>query len=235
MRLGIDLGIRGSRGFSPNDLSGTALWLRADSSDITLVSTKVAAWTPKVGAGITVDQSTDANRPTYVASAINGLPAVRGSSTDKFLNVAGMSAPTAATVFLVLTRTTNATTYVISGAGGAFGIIENFTADTLEWFNGSGTDRLTFAGTRTAGAHIAAVTQTNGGALTLYYDGAQVATKGTAGSNLVAVASLIGRPGGVNGTTGDIPEMIVYSSVLSATNRGKVTNYLARRYGITLV
>lgn len=218
----------------PRDISGMVLWYRADLG-VTLNGSDVSAWADQSASGYNAAQGTSAQQPAFVASGQNSMPTLRGHTNASRIDVAGMVAPTAMTLFLVLSRTTLSNKYPLCSDAQSNGIIENFTANTLEWFNGNGTDRITFAETRTAGYHIATATQTNGGALTIYYDGAQAATKATAAANLRAVGFLFGAAGSVtNGTDGDIPELIVFNSVLSAADRAYVHNYLASRYAITI-
>lgn len=230
--LGVGLGAIGRAGtWTPSATSGLIFWLRADTG-VTLVGSNVSAWTDMSSSALSVTQSTDANRPTIVSSDVNGRPGVRGAASAR-LDVSSFPTITAATFLLVLMRTSLASAYMLSGASGNFGIIEGFTGSALEWFSGGGTDRLTFAATPTAGAHVLIATQTNGGALTLYYDGAQVATKPTAGASLVAVQSIFNVTGGTtNGFDGDLLEMLTYSRVLSAGEIAFATAYAKTRYAI---
>lgn len=75
-----------STSFSPADLANLAIWLdAADASTITLDgSSKVSQWSDKSGnarhASAIVNQ-----RPDYLTSGINGMPAVRGDGVDDFM------------------------------------------------------------------------------------------------------------------------------------------------------
>jgi hypothetical protein len=226
VRLGLGIS-RPIRGWEPRLLSGCKLWLRADRG-ITLASTKVSAWTDQSGNGVTVSQGTDANRPTFTSAD----PSVTGTSATTKLAVSGMSAPTAVTYVVVLKRGTNANSYMLAGTNDNMGFIENFTANTIEWFNGGGTDRLTFAGTRTAGFHICTLTQTNGAGIVLYYDGVQAATKGTAAANLLAIGALLNSVSGSNGNNGSIAELIAYDRVLPAAERTRLHDNLKAHWAI---
>jgi hypothetical protein len=220
--------------FVPTDISGCTLWVRPDANRLTLVSsTHVSVVTPIIAGGSSIAQGTDANRPDYVASAVNGQPGIQASAT-KWLTVSSMSAPTATTMFFALSPSSLSQTYHISGNSGGFGIIHRFSGSSLEWFNGSGTDRLTFVSTWTSGAGIATATQTNGSALTLYWNGTQAATKATAGANLVAFEELCNYSALSHGSDGYLLEVLVFNSVLSSTNRSRVHRYLGTRYNITV-
>lgn len=236
MRLGLSprLGdIHNSPAWSPVNVSGAVLWLRSDIGITQVAGPKVSAWSDQSPSGLSASQGADASQPAYVASDINGRPGVRGAAATR-LDLAGMPTLTAATFFLVITPDTLNTAYLLSGGNGVFGIIQHFTGSSLEWFNGSGTDRLTFAASPAAGAHVLGVTQTNGGALTLYYDGVQAATKATAAANIVKIDTFFNVSGGTtNGFNGDLLEVIVLNRVLGATELASATQYLKTEYAIS--
>ena len=70
--------------FSPTDIADLALWIDAsDASTITLDgSNNVEQWDDKSGNGRNLVQATVSLRPGYLASGINGLPAVVGDGID---------------------------------------------------------------------------------------------------------------------------------------------------------
>lgn len=206
MRLGLGSGLRGQRGFAPTDIAGCAIWLRADADRLTLVSsTHVSAWENHSAGAATLAQATDENRPTYVASDVNGHPGVRGGAT-KWLDFANAPTPTAMTLFTAFTRSSLANTYHWANSNSLMGVIENFDGTKLEWFNGA--DRYTLTTSVGAGAHIATVTQVNSGALKGYFDGA-LAFSHTAAVTLKALAVLHNAPTHANGSNGDILELIL--------------------------
>ncbi len=67
----------------------TRLWLDfADTSTLTLASSKLSSVVDKSGNSITYSQSTDANRPDYLSSSTGGLPAIsyNGSTGNYFMD-----------------------------------------------------------------------------------------------------------------------------------------------------
>lgn len=89
--------------FSPLQLPGLALWLRADRG-ITLNGSNVSGWADLSGNGNDVSQSTTASQPPYVASGINGRPAVNFLNPTFLRNTAtnlGIAAGSPYSVFLV--------------------------------------------------------------------------------------------------------------------------------------
>lgn len=74
--------------WSPSSIS-TVLWLdAADASTITKVNGAVSQWNDKSGNGRNVSQATSANRPTYAATGLNGLPTIDWGSTANGKNLA---------------------------------------------------------------------------------------------------------------------------------------------------
>jgi len=100
-----------------------------------------------------------------------------------------------------------------------------------------------------SGLHIFAETQLDGVSGSGYYDGCEVATFVPIGPSLYLM-SLMGGPGdaflagnndplgviisaGLFETTGDLMEVVQYDAQMSAEQIATVSNYLARRYGIS--
>ena len=74
-----------ARTFSPNDISGCALWLDGgDATTLTLSSSNVTQWNDKSGNGFNATQATSTKQPTYNSSG--GLNFTRASnSTTSYL------------------------------------------------------------------------------------------------------------------------------------------------------
>ncbi len=82
--------------FSPTSIPNLALWLdAADASTFTLDgSNNVEQWRDKSGGGRHVNQSTMANRPSYVTGVLNGLPVVRPDGINDWLESDAQTAAT---------------------------------------------------------------------------------------------------------------------------------------------
>jgi hypothetical protein len=63
---------------------GLKLWLEADAG-ITLEGSNVSGWADQSGNGTDAGQTVEANQPTLMANAINGLPAVSFDGVDDFM------------------------------------------------------------------------------------------------------------------------------------------------------
>lgn len=66
-QVGLPWRVNGLRGFAPTQLSGCALWLRADLG-VTLNGSTVSAWANQGTAGGSVSQGTAASQPTWSAT-----------------------------------------------------------------------------------------------------------------------------------------------------------------------
>jgi len=74
-----------SGAFSPNQISGLAVWLdAADDSTVTLNGSTVSEWRDKSGNQRHFAQSTAASQPEYVSGGQNGKSLIR-NATNKFL------------------------------------------------------------------------------------------------------------------------------------------------------
>jgi len=68
--------------FSPANLSGLSLWLKADAG-VTTSGSNVTAWADQSGNGRTV---TLTNSPTFTASSINGKPTIDFNGSTQYVN-----------------------------------------------------------------------------------------------------------------------------------------------------
>jgi hypothetical protein len=199
----------------PTRIPGCVLWLRADLG-VTLVSGKVSAWADQSGMGNHFTQATGADQMAYVAPAYNGHPALRhGDASDHMTAAAFFASGGEMTTFLVFKPSTLGSTYEITGAGGTYGLISNFSVGQVEWFNVGGTgDRYLLKYLPTDALHIATIRQTNGAALQGWWDGVSVF-----GPAVPVRANQgwqrLGYISATNSGNGDKAEWIVYDRALS--------------------
>ncbi len=230
------------------EVSGMALWLRADieaeegTSNSAENGDAVRFWQDQSGNNSDFSQGTSANRPTYATSQINGNPSLQFDGSTSFLNggdimdyVPQTNAWTLYTVFnssaagpgIVLSRALDGTQgnrqYHFGVSGGQFTQVIGGTST-----NGSGTVTNNW---------IIASSVTNTSNTDAYIDGTQEITSGSIGTSSETTDVLVGAR--VSGTetdffTGDIAEIMVYTTAQTATERRDIETYLALKYGITL-
>jgi hypothetical protein len=232
-------------GFDPRSISGLALWLdAADSSTLfqnsdgtvpaTATSDPVGYWGNKVGAGA-FTQSTDSLRPVRNLSFQNNKPAVVGDGVDDWLSAAassiGLSAVTAATGFFVYRSTggVNAWDFGTSLSGNP--TVAGLVYDDF------------FRSIRTPGSFTApsigvtAVTSPASGGRSYRINGAAMPLSDS-GAFVRPTTAYVGGgptfPSGFVSFGGGVCEALVYGTVLSAPEIGRIERYLAAKWGITL-
>lgn len=86
----------------PTDMAGITIWLRADSG-VTQIGDQVSSWVDQKSS-VAYTQSNGVLKPTYVASVINGQPALGNLvNSTVCLDAGDLSAlfPTAATLYII--------------------------------------------------------------------------------------------------------------------------------------
>jgi hypothetical protein len=221
----------GAQVFSPASIAGLSLWLRADLISGVSDGGPVASWNDLSGNARNATQGTGSKQPLLIYNQINGKKIVRFDAVDDALVLPAL-VTTSASVFVVTKATPGS-----SAAYSPFIITESLRICVKL---GSGTDWGTFVGADlSAGETLVFATPalvemtSTPGATFLYRDGVQKAT--TSGASTGAATGSIGDETGVSRfLSGDIAEIVVYNSVLSASDRLLVEKYLGQSYGITI-
>jgi hypothetical protein len=151
---------------------------------------------------------------------------VGNADGKRFMTCTSFAAATSQTILLAFSPSSLASTYLVELTSGA-GLIENFTTGLVEYYNPS--DRYTLASSPSAGVHVLAVSQVNGGALIGYFDGVQSFSHTATATNKTPIA--IGYTAGSNGTNGDILELLVFTSALGASSIIEASDLLLRKWG----
>ena len=218
--------------FKPTSIAGCALWLdAADLTTITQSGGAVSQWNDKSGNGNNAVQATSANQPISGTITQNGLNVL--NLTGKTMTYPTISLTTM-TVFCVY-RQLDFTSYrqpLSVGAfaffyahGGTVGIGRLGATDeaSADWSTyGLNTSAYTIYGGTVS---ISGSTTTN-----LYFNGTNAASN-TVNSSGGVVRYEIGRSELIN--SGYIAEIILYNTVLTATQRQSVESYLAQKWGLT--
>ena len=238
----------------PRDITGCVLWLDgADSSSnsMALSGLLVETWKDKSGGGRDFTASGTA-RPTLTPSAINSRSAVtfNGSSTTMTGNAAAENVIRNLAGYTIFTVVRTAS--VAGGERFAFGVGATILvrtgqqdsrpliagrrlyADALESItDGSGTLTTGTAFIQTAVVNHSAQSLTGVRNGLVFATDATYMTAGTSQNN-DAPTSVGTQGGGTYGFwNGEIAEIIVFNTALSANDRGRVEAYLAQRWGIS--
>ncbi len=226
----------------PIPTTGLVVWLRADAGVTVDASGNVSNWTDLSGTSHHASQSTASARPHLNATALNGAPGVTFNGSSNFLSIpTALSSFGAGVTMLVVAKPTAVINYNrILDFGNGQGVnnlilCRKGTTNTINWIaftpSGSttldGTDLLTLSQYKLfAGAQNAAAAQ-------LFVNGALAASgSGAAPANVALSSNLIGKSNwsGDPLFQGEIAEILVYSRLLSESERQQVENYLNQKY-----
>ena len=223
---------------APGGVSGNLeFWVKAGTGATS------SLWQDQSGNGNNATQATAADQPAVTANQINFNPALVFNGTSDYMNIASN---------LGLGGTGTYETYCVvqqSGSGGqVFLGSQTGTANDIQLatFTGSPT-QVNYWGTGTvligttnlaAGtAYISGYEKAGTGAnqSTIYIDGnvdntGTITLSGGAGNRMIGASYIGAGPPGYF-TNGDIAEMVVYNTALSAANRSKLQSYLSFKYG----
>jgi len=256
-RLSLGLGIQTIRkvgGFSPGNLSGLSLWLKADAG-VSLSGSNVTAWADQSGNGNNGTAKT--GNATKVSNVINGKPVLRFDGTANLITnnffannyntpitIIGVAKASASTV-----RGEQPTARYIAGAtnnGGyetalSFGVNKppNFACNIGISYVG-GTD----IESNPIGENAIAVSTeiNNGSQISFFVNGSSIGSinaSNWSGGNNSTGAFAIGSSITLDEIdnfffVGDIAEIIIYNRAITTTERQQVEGYLANKYAIQL-
>lgn len=208
--------------FSPLSISGLKVWLKADGL-VLADSDPVTTWADQSGNGNDVTQGTAGFKPLYKTNIQNGLPIVRFDGTDDVLT-AGFTI-TYGTIFAVANFNSagNFPAYnglVVTDAGATAG-------DDYLLGDGSGTTNIYNSGTTTVYVNKV-LTYSFSPLLTFKLVSVVDSTP-----NSRTTLNIGNDPAaGSRFWNGDVGEVIIYDTALSATDRGRVENYLNSKWAL---
>lgn len=241
-RIYVTLGPGVRNAFSPLQLPGLLLWLRADQG-IAAASNKVSLWSDLSGKGNHASQSVGTSQPTWVANAINGRPAIDFSAANTFLDTTAANLVPGGTPYSVMVVAKN-------GSGPLFTIRRNTTysatkfQSTNTYVHGDGinpgsnvTVANTTAETQSALAGFKSCHRYYGAGLApdIYLNGTKRPVTG--GTQANEAGTLSGYVLGADGTPGEvwlglIAEVIVTSGAITDAYRTRVEQYQRDFFGV---
>lgn len=218
--------------------NGLTLWFRADAGVTKDGSNNVTAIADQA-AGYTATQTTSGAEPTWVASDINGSPALRFNGTQWLTNaganVTGLNSDmTVITVAMTTAPTAQQYPLYLGANNGTAGIDRGVGYQgSDEFFD---TDGSCVGGLAPATSTFAIESSLLEPGLTnvdFYQNGVSTGTGTLSGAQNLSPGITIGAAtGGSSGWTGDVAEVLVYDHQLSQTELQQVTLYLAAKYGL---
>lgn len=207
--------------FSPQDLPGLEMWLRADQG-IDLNGNYVAQWNDQSGNGHHAASGIDVIRPTLMNDALNGLPAVSFDGADDFLAFPAVS--NLRTAFWILRESPLAEGWPprsLLGYGGGLPFLRGADESFYDPLYGSafvrdGVTRLNFQ----------VINGTTTQVPTVWSLVSLVTTGDVTVDNLTMDLNIYGRT-----WWGEFAEILIFNVPLSDEEVLQVENYLANKYG----
>jgi hypothetical protein len=230
----------GKRSFSPSELSGLFLWLKADAG-VTLSGSNVTAWADQSGNGNNAISPTIP--PTFVSSSINSKPSISFNGDGSWMQIAQNSVGNNGniSIFIVFNyasggiifnkgdaATFEGTVWELTTNNG-FGFVNNDNGNLswnvvpvspttsipllLEGFSSVGVSQLAFNGTNSGSPS---------GANVDFNNISQYIGIGGGGTDGTSAVSLDAR----------IAEIIIYNRQVTSTERQQLEAYLNAKYAI---
>jgi len=224
--------------FSPSDIAGLQIWVKADQITGLADGDSVSTWSDQSGNAHDLTNA-GAVRPIYKTAIQNGLPIVRFNGTSQYLTNSSFGFSTSAfTAFFASSITaTNFPAFLAenNGATGGFVALGGDSGGKMAISKtgiATSSSNLTATGFsdyeyKSAGISAGDIT------VTVYKDGTQGAadlTLTSLSSNTVITVGA-SKTGVTDFLPGDMGEFILYNSQLSDTDRGKVESYLKTKWG----
>lgn len=225
-----------------------ATWFKADTITGLVNGAPVVTWPDASGHGFDATQNSPTRRPTYITGAINGLPVVRFNASNT--NYLAFPRPVADDFTIICvyraSQGVGADTAFYQGAGLVNGEVANTVNDFGTSLNangrllvGTGNPDTSIASTSTTFTdgqpHLVVFSRTRAtGSLALYVDGVSQGSAIGGTQSLTAPAQLVlGAQQTLNNyLTGDIAEVKIYDTALSATDRALEETALRCKYGL---
>ena len=221
-------------GFNPKSISGLYAWYDAADATTITQATGVSSWADKSGNGRTCSQATGANQPAYVLAGQNGKNVIDFASGSKNM-------------------TTNGTAWSLSDNTMFWSFqFPDTAASAASWqlfdFNvvrqlvyGNSTSDFRIANTSTGITPVSRrwyilSIQWNGAATAYRLNQSASTTINPTGFTSGASTQMfMGYNGGSASIRGYIGECITYDSTLTNAQTTTVNNYLAKKWGATIV
>lgn len=243
--------ITGAVGFTPTDLPNLKLWL--DAADISTITKDggdlVSNWADKSGLGNDAVQGVSTNQPLWQSASFGGnnKDSIFFTIND-FLDLGTvLSKFPDHTLFVVVNFGSTATGNVIAerksdGAAATAGVTCYFSAGNLDNWYGDGTNfRITSGGSTVSVGTDYSFNNTyeSGDTLTVQRINGVNETETSGGGTATSIGGTkfkmsVGRTGDVNGQyiTGNVAEIILCSSVITAQEILDTETYINNKYGI---
>lgn len=221
--------------FSPSDISGLRIWYKSDSLSLN-DNDSVTTWTDSSGNANNATEAT--NPPIYKTNIINSKPVVRFDGTNDVLNFSNMTVTAFTLSAVVISRATHSYEGIFQCLSDSLGFVVLINGTGQYWGHRSGSGWIDDGTTIfTTGTPVIVTYSFAGGSKTtaanyrMHKNSTEVSTTllNTIGGS--DSANAIGRESTTFAQV-DIPEILVYNSALSDSDRSNVVSYLNTKYAV---
>lgn len=222
--------------FSPTDIAGLTVWLKADTglfqdtaktTPASSASDPIGAWADQSGLGHDLFQATSGKRPTLNLAVINGRNVVHATAASDQALQATFTRGQPHTIIVVI-GASSANNYVADGMTNNTGVLQ-LASGTV--FRAAAFTALNLTVTDTSAPAIVGAKFNNTSSTVTH--GALSAT-GPAGALNAGGLTLFNAGDQTSAPfNGDIAEVICYDTAISDVNYNLVTGYLATRFALT--
>jgi hypothetical protein len=227
-------------------LSGLKMWLKADAG-VNKSGNFVAEWVDQAGNAANARQIDPARQPLFIASAVNGKPAVQFDGSNDFMEftlpISGLSEMT---IIVVNSNKSelDASIYGSYRSSIFWGDQRSTTVSAVYLTPLSPEIQFRFGGTTAYGKYVRPVKMNTRWSATtavkqsgnerLYVNGTQVLSLSGKPPVLSGVPNLgnLGRGFNAVGFVGQIAEVLVYNRALTDAERLEIDSYLKSKYGM---
>ena len=222
-------------GFNPKSISGLYAWYDAADATTITQATGVSAWADKSGNGRTCSQPTGANQPAYVLAGQNGKNVIDFASHTKNMLTNG-------TAWALTSTNTMFWSFQFpdtAASAAAWSLFDFNVVRQLVFANATSDFRIanTSTGITPVSRRWYILSIQWNGAATAYRlnQSASTTINPTGFTSGASTQMYMGFNGGSASIRGYIGECITYDSTLTNAQTTTVNNYLAKKWGATIV
>lgn len=240
MRIGLDLGLGvGGGAFIPTRIAGCTVWLPSQASSM---AADGSSWTNGVPAGAPFTAA-GADRPTYVASGINGRPSFRFDGLAHKMagpvasTIIGASSAYVFMAFKINGITINdATVYnndsLFSDNGADFGAALRGTSNVLRSYNYAGGYAEPTALSIAVGSTYVLTWKHTGGNVSHQVNNGTPQSAASGATSDLTSALQIASCQGFRYASIDLAEVVMFNAALSAADESRVRTWMMGRAGL---
>ncbi len=215
--------------FSPTDIAGLKLWLKADGIVGLSDGDPIGTWADASGQGNDAAQATSSKKPTYKTGIVNSLPVVRTDGVDDEFTLPLNLAAGSWSFFAVVKESTGAPAALLNNTTPLLRISERSgnNGSSPAWYEGGWHE----GGSATSSWQLLEWLLPAAGTGAVYRNGTSLFTASYTGSALNSGVFVLSAGGG-SFFAGDAAEILLYDSSLGTTDRQSIETYLNTKYAI---